>query len=63
MQLKPDKTDCEIRHAFTTHSIQGETATDKLFIDSSKMFDTRMFYTAISRAKTIEQIYIIKDKK
>ena len=58
---KPDKTDCEVRHAFTTHSIQGETATDKLFIDSSKMFDTRMFYTAISRAKTIEQIYIIKD--
>lgn len=58
---KPHKTDCEVRHAFTTHSIQGETATNKLFIDSSKMFDTRMFYTAISRAKTIEQIYIIKD--
>lgn len=56
---KPDKTDCEIRHAFTTHSIQGETAQHKLFIDSSRMFDSRMFYTAISRAKTIEQIYII----
>lgn len=60
---KPNKTDCEVRHAFTTHSIQGETATHNLFIDSSKMFDTRMFYTAISRAKKIEQIYIIKDKK
>ena len=59
---KPDKTECEVRHAFTTHSIQGETATHKLFIDSSKMFDTRMFYTAISRAKTIDQIYIVKDK-
>jgi len=58
---KPEKTECEVRHAFTTHSIQGETASDKLFIDSSKMFDTRMFYTAISRAKTIGQIYIIKD--
>jgi uncharacterized protein YdcH (DUF465 family) len=58
---KPDKTDCEVRHAFTTHSIQGETASNKLFIDSGKMFDPRMFYTAISRAKTIDQIYIIKD--
>ena len=25
------------------------------------MFDPRMFYTAISRAKTIDQIYIVKD--
>ena len=58
---KPDKTDCEVRHAFTTHSIQGETASNKLFIDSGKMFDPRMFYTAISRAKTIDQIYIVKD--
>jgi hypothetical protein len=56
---KPEKTDCEPRHAFTTHSIQGETASHKLFIDASKMFDSRMFYTAISRARTIEQIYII----
>jgi len=56
---KPEKTDCEVRHAFTTHSIQGETASHKLFIDASKMFDSRMFYTAISRARTIEQIYII----
>ena len=57
---KPDKTTCEVRHAFTTHSIQGETATQKLFIDCSKMFDSRMFYTAISRARTIDQIYIIE---
>jgi hypothetical protein len=57
---KPEKTDCEVRHAFTTHSIQGETATNKLFIDCSKMFDSRMFYTAISRARTLDQIYIIE---
>ena len=58
---QPEKTECEIRHAFTTHSIQGETAQHKLFIDSSRMFDSRMFYTAISRAKTIDQIFIIDD--
>jgi len=57
---KPENTKCEERHCFTTHSIQGETAMHKLFIDSSKMFDSRMFYTAISRAKTLDQIYIIK---
>jgi len=56
---KPD-CKCELRHAYTTHSIQGETAQHNLFIESSKMFDTRMFYTAISRAKTLNQIFIIE---
>ena len=56
---KPD-IKCEIQHAFTAHSIQGETAYNKLFIDSSKMFDSRMFYTALSRAKTLDQIFIIE---
>jgi hypothetical protein len=55
---KPD-CKCELRHAYTTHSIQGETALNNLFIESSKMFDTRMFYTAISRAKTLDQVFII----
>jgi hypothetical protein len=55
------KPDCksELRHAFTTHSIQGETALYNLFIESSKMFDARMFYTAISRAKILDQVFII----
>jgi hypothetical protein len=56
---KPD-CKCELRHAYTTHSIQGETAQHNLFIESSKMFDARMFYTAISRAKTLNQIFIIE---
>lgn len=56
------KPECnsEIRHAYTTHSIQGETAHYNLFIDASKMFDPCMFYTAISRAKVLEQIFIIE---
>jgi hypothetical protein len=56
---KPD-CKCELRHAYTTHSIQGETAQNNLFIESSKMFNARMFYTAISRAKTLDQIFIIE---
>jgi predicted GIY-YIG superfamily endonuclease len=57
---KPADTKCDVQHAFTTHSIQGETAKHNLFIESSKMFDCRMFYTALSRASYIEQIQIIE---
>jgi len=57
---KPEECNSEIRHHSTTHSIQGETITSKIFIDCSKMFDSRMFYTAISRAKYLDQIYIVK---
>lgn len=56
---KPN-TKCELRHAYTTHSIQGETAQYNLFIDANKMFDPCMFYTAISRAKVLEQIFIVE---
>ncbi len=41
-------------------TIQGETAYEKLFIESSRMFDARMFYTAISRAKKLSQIFIVE---
>lgn len=55
---KPDTT-CEIRHAYTIHSIQGETAEDKLFINMEKCYDSRLLYTAISRARKSEQIILI----
>jgi hypothetical protein len=55
---KPD-VKCEVRHCFTTHSIQGETAEHKLFIDTERMFEARMYYTAISRARKLEQIFLI----
>ena len=50
---------CEIRHCFTTHFIQGKTAKHNLFIDSNRMYESRMFYTAISRARNLDQIYIL----
>jgi len=55
---KPDTT-CEIRHAYTIHSIQGETAEHKLFINMEKTYDSRLLYTAISRARKAEQIFLI----
>lgn len=54
-----DKVDCEIRHAFTIHCIQGETAKNKLFIDMRRINNNQLIYTAISRARKLEQIYLI----
>ena len=50
---------CEIRHGFTVHSIQGETATNKLYIDVTGIRDLRMLYTALSRAQYLDQIILI----
>ena len=49
----------EVRHAFTIHSIQGETAEHKLYIDERKMWDPTHWYTAISRAQYLSQIRIV----
>jgi len=57
---KPKKVSCELRHAFTIHSIQGETASNKLFIEMKKMRSLKMLYTAMSRARTLDQIVFIK---
>jgi hypothetical protein len=57
---KHDYKSYEERHAFTMHSIQGMTiSTEKIFIDPRDLFDSRMLYIAMSRAKTINQIYFI----
>mgnify|MGYP003654490106 CR=1 FL=1 len=55
---KPD-VKCEIQHAYTVHSIQGETAKNKLIIDLNGINSSKMFYTAISRAKTLDQIILV----
>jgi hypothetical protein len=57
---KPKKVSCELRHAFTIHSIQGETASHKLYIEMKKMRSLKMLYTAMSRARTLDQIVFIQ---
>ena len=57
---KPHKVRCELRHAFTVHSIQGETAKNKLFIDLDRFRSMKMLYTAMSRAKRMDQIVFMK---
>ena len=48
-----------LQHAFTVHSIQGETAEHNLFIEIDRMYDEKALYTAISRARRWEQITVI----
>ena len=48
-----------IQHAFTVHSVQGETCENKLFIDLYRIASDKMVYTALSRARRLEQIYVI----
>lgn len=50
--------DYELRNAYTIHSIQGETAKNKLYIHNSYMEATAV-YTALSRAEYLEQINLI----
>ncbi len=59
VKFKPDNTACELRHAYTTHSIQGETAEHNLYIDIRFINYKKMLYTALSRARYYDQIYLI----
>ena len=55
----------EKRHGFTTHSIQGETFEKNIFIDYQQVCNNtfgnvlRLFYTAVSRARYMNQIYFV----
>lgn len=55
---KPQAT-CEIRHAFTVHSVQGETVEGTLYLSSEVLVDNRLAYTAFSRARRYSQIYML----
>lgn len=56
-QLKKNKM--EKTDGFTIHSIQGKTIEDKIFISLKSIFCIRQIYTAISRARYLDQIYFI----
>lgn len=50
----------EFRHGYTVHSLQGETINSKIFINLESAYG-KMIYTAISRVRTMDNIYIIDD--
>lgn len=53
------KVNNEVRHGFTSYSIQGETFYNKIFIDIEDLINLQSLYTCISRAQYLSQIYII----
>ena len=55
---RPQAT-CQIRHAFTVHSVQGETVDNMLFVCPEVLVDNRLAYTAFSRARRYSQIYML----
>lgn len=52
----------EKTNASTIHSVQGLTVEEenKIFIDLNKLFDVNLIYTAISRARNINQLYFFR---
>jgi hypothetical protein len=56
---KPKTNHFEKTNAFTTHSVQGETFNENIFIDIELAYNIKLLYTAVSRAKYLNQVYII----
>ena len=57
--IEPDTKHYELAHGFTTHSVQGETFHGKIYIDIQLIGHKQLIYTAISRARYFNQIYIV----
>ena len=54
----------EFRHGYTIHSVQGETFDKNIYIDiksrkGKTLRQNRLFYTAISRARYFNQLFLI----
>jgi hypothetical protein len=48
-----------LTHAFSISSIQGETIEGNIYIDMRNLWCPQMLYTAISRARRLEQLHFI----
>ena len=60
---RPEKGSYQYQHGFTIASCQGMTMESKLYIDISKHMSAKLLYTALSRAKRLDQIYLVKSPK
>ena len=56
---KPNTKHVEKTNAFTTHSVQGETFNENIFIDIELAYNIKLLYTAVSRARYLNQVFII----
>ena len=57
--IEPDTKHYELAHGYTTHSVQGETFYENIYIDTQMFGYKQLIYTAISRARYFSQIYLI----
>ena len=46
-------------YASTVHAFQGKAVDYRLYIDSRRMFERQHWYTAISRARRLEQLFYV----
>lgn len=60
-KIEPEHNKHEIRLFSTIHSTQGKTAEGKVIIIVEKTFDFNLWYTALSRARRLDQIFIISN--
>jgi len=66
MQKEEDRLESQVlAFGSSIHVVQGLTFTDRLFISLSMLrpncnFDPHLFYTAVSRLKDIENLYLVK---
>tara|TARA_R110000851_G_scaffold7461_3_gene28891 strand:+ start:1959 stop:5003 length:3045 start_codon:yes stop_codon:yes gene_type:complete len=51
-----------IRHCYTVHSTIGRTAEHNLYIDINGMINAQVLYTAISRPRRFNQIFLVNNQ-
>lgn len=63
IETKPDHANYDVKLFKSIHSFQGQELTNdnKLIINIHSNFDYQLYYTALSRSRRCDQIYIIKD--
>ena len=49
------------RYAFTVHDMQGQETQEKIFIDPLRMWHPEHIYVAVTRAKRLDQIYLVSE--
>ena len=63
LETKPDHTNYEIKLFKTIHSFQGLDLNNdnKIIIHIGSNFDFNLFYTALSRARRVDQIVLLNN--
>jgi len=59
LKQQPNKDILHLAYCLTTHSVQGQTFSRNVFIHEAHIMDKNIIYTALSRAKSIDRVYIV----